>query len=373
MGAKGMRTLLAAVATVAGIALAGTASWAADPYKIGVILPLTGPTADYGADFRAGAALALDQINAEGGINGHPLELVYADSKNQAKDGVAEFRRLTSVDGIPAIITTMTGVVLPQFPLSRESKTAMMCVGAVSPEIRTGGPTVFSNYPLADDEETAIAEYAYNTLGHKEAAIIYENSAYGKGLSAVFIKRFKELGGKILAEEVIEKGGRDFHSQLTRLGATKPSLIVTYAYYAESALLVRQAAEVGIKAQFLSHGSVQNSAFADIAGSAANGFISGSPSLNPASPAVQKFVADYEAKYKKKPDLYGPYLYDAVRLFASAIKRGGYTKEGILKALKETKDFPAVAGSISFVDSNIAKLPLTFVRFEKGNWQPIKK
>ncbi|MGF7161038.1 branched-chain amino acid transport system substrate-binding protein [Rhodoligotrophos appendicifer] len=368
-----MKKIFAAAAAAAAMMLSTTGAFAEEPYKLGVILPLTGPTADYGADFRRGAALAEEQINAAGGIGGHPLELVYADSKNQAKDGVAEFRRLTAVDGIPAIISTMTGVVLPQFPLSRETDTPMMCVGAVSPEIRTGGPTVFSNYPLADDEEKEIAEFAFNKLGFKKAAIIYENSSYGKGLSSVFISRFKELGGEILAEEVIEKGGRDFRSQLTRLGATKPPLIVTYAYYAEAGLLVRQASEVGIKAQFLSHGSVQNSAFADIAGASANGFISGSPSLNPTSPAVQKFNSEYEAKYGKKPDLYGPYFYDAVRLYASAMERGGYTKEGILKALKETKDFAGVTGSISFVDSNIAKLPLTFMQFSDGVWKPIEK
>jgi branched-chain amino acid transport system substrate-binding protein len=106
------------------------------PYKIGIILPMTGPTADYGADFNRGAVLAEEEINASGGINGRPLKLVLGDSKNQPKDGVAEFRKLVEIDKVLAIISTMTGVILPQFALSRESKVPMMAVGAITPEIR---------------------------------------------------------------------------------------------------------------------------------------------------------------------------------------------------------------------------------------------
>ena len=92
-----------------------------------------------------------------------------------------------------------------------------------------------------------IAEYIIRKLGHKTAAIIYENSSYGKTLSSIFIEEFKKLGGTIFAEEVIEKGGRDFRSQITRIGATNPPVTVTYAYYAEGGLIVRQAAELGVK------------------------------------------------------------------------------------------------------------------------------
>ena len=256
-----------------------------EPYRIGIILPMTGSTADYGADFNRGAQLAEEEINAAGGINGRPIRLVHGDSKNSPRDGVAEFRRLVDVEKVPAIISTMTGVIVPQFPLSRETSTPMICVGAITPEIRKGGPTVFSNYPLADDEEKEIAEYIIKKLGHKTAAIIYENSSYGKTLSSIFIDEFKKMGGTILAEEVIEKGGRDFRSQITRIGATNPPVTVTYAYYAEGGLIVRQAAELGVKTQFISHGSIQNNSFAEIAGPAAEGFIIGLSELGRQCPA----------------------------------------------------------------------------------------
>jgi branched-chain amino acid transport system substrate-binding protein len=138
-----------------------------EPYRIGIILPMTGPTADYGADFNKGAVLAEEEINASGGIKGRPIKLILGDSKNQPKDGVAEFKRMVDIEKVPALISTMTGVILPQFAISRETNTPMMAVGAITPEIRKGGPTVFSNYPLADDEEREIAEYAVKTLGHK--------------------------------------------------------------------------------------------------------------------------------------------------------------------------------------------------------------
>src|SRR5581483_4074575 len=77
-----------------------------EPYKIGIILPMTGTTADYGADFNRGALLAEEEINAAGGIKGHPIKLVHGDSKNQPKDGVAEFKRLVEIEKVPAVIST---------------------------------------------------------------------------------------------------------------------------------------------------------------------------------------------------------------------------------------------------------------------------
>jgi branched-chain amino acid transport system substrate-binding protein len=363
--------LAGGLAVVPGTAHAQSAP--GEPYRIGIILPMTGTTADYGADFDRGAMLAEEEINAAGGVGGHPLRLVHGDSKNSPKDGVAEFKRLVEIEQVPAVISTMTGVIVPQFPLARETSTPMICVGAITPEIRKGGPTVFSNYPLADDEEKEIAEYIVNKLGQKSAAIISENSSYGKTLSAIFIEEFKKLGGTILAEEVIEKGGRDFRSQITRIGAQKPAVTVVYAYYAEGGLIVRQAAELGVKTQFVSHGSIQNQSFADIAGPAADGFISGSPRWDDDAPEVKAFIARYEKKYAKAPDLYGPYFYDAVRLYAAAMEKGGYSKEGILKGLKALKDFPGVNGRMSFDHGNVVLLPLRFVKFAGGKWVPIGK
>jgi len=359
--------------TVASVGPAQAQQAQGEPYRIGIILPMTGPTADYGSDFRKGAMLAEEEINAAGGIKGRPIKLVVGDSKNQPKDGVAEFKRLVEVEKIPVVISTMTGVILPQFALSAETGTPMMCVGATTPEIRKGGPTVFSNYPLADDEEREIAEYSIRVLGDTTAAIIYENSSYGKTMSGVFIDAYKKLGGKIVAEEVIEKGGRDFRSQITRIGATKPPLIVAYAYYAEAGLIVRQAAELGIKAQFIGHGSVQNKAFGEIAGAAGDGFISGSPRWDDNAPQVKAFIARYKTKYGTEPDLYGPYFYDAVRMIAAAIEAGGYTKDGIRTALKGLKDFPGVNGVMNFGPDNVVLLPARFVHFEGGEWVPIKK
>jgi branched-chain amino acid transport system substrate-binding protein len=352
---------------------AGAQAAKGEPYRIGIVLPLTGTAADYGADFKAGAVLAEEEINAAGGIKGRPVQLVYGDSKALPKDGVAEFKRLVSIEKVPAVISTVTGVILPQFPLVKETPTVLMCVGAVSPEIRKGGPFVFSNFPLADDEEREIAEFAYHKLGHKTAAIIYENSSYGKSLSKIFVDTFKSLGGTIVAEEIIEKGGRDFRSQVTRIGAAKPPLVAMYAYYAEAGLVVRQAAEVGLKTQFISHGAPQNQAFADIAGPAANGFISGAPRWDDNAPTVKDFVARYKKRYGKNPDLYGPYFYDAVRLIATAIERGGYTADGIRTGLKNLKDYPGVNGIMNFPADNVVQLPLRFTRFNNGKWEPFTK
>src|SRR5712671_6762670 len=110
---------LAGALAASGAALAQPAQ--GEPYRIGIILPMTGSTADYGTDFNRGALLAEEEVNAAGGIGGRPIKLVHGDSKNSANDGVAEFKRLVEVEKLPAIISTMTGVIVPQFPISRET------------------------------------------------------------------------------------------------------------------------------------------------------------------------------------------------------------------------------------------------------------
>src|SRR5436305_13545862 len=108
---------LAALFTLALGALAGaTPAYAqpgqGEPYKIGIILPMTGSTADYGTDFKRGAELGEEEINAKGGINGRPIKLEDGDSKQSPKDAAAEFKRLDDVERLPAIISTMTGVII---------------------------------------------------------------------------------------------------------------------------------------------------------------------------------------------------------------------------------------------------------------------
>ena len=126
-----MRHMLATLSLAAALAPAAVHAQQAqgEPYRLGIILPMTGTTADYGADFLKGATLAEEEINGAGGVKGRPIKLLQGDSKNQPKDGVAEFKRLVEVEKVPAIISTMTGVIVPQFPLSRETNTPMMCVG----------------------------------------------------------------------------------------------------------------------------------------------------------------------------------------------------------------------------------------------------
>jgi branched-chain amino acid transport system substrate-binding protein len=88
---------------------------------------------------------------------------------------------------------------------------------------------------------------------------------------------------------------------------------------------------------------------------------------------VKAFIEKYKKRWGKEPDLYGPYFYDAVRMYATAIEKGGYTNEGIRKALKDLKDFPGVSGKMTFGPDNVVLLPLKFVRFDNGNWVPIKR
>jgi branched-chain amino acid transport system substrate-binding protein len=187
-------------------------------------------------------------------------------------------------------------------------------------------------------------------LGYKEIAVLYINNEWGVGLKDVFEKEFENLGGKILISEGFEQDAKDFRTQLIKIKAKNPKVIFIPVYYIEAGLILKQAKELGIKAQFLSGDSIEKPEFIEIAGELAEGIIFGAPTYDPESKEslIKNFVDKYQSKFGKKPTVVAAHAYDATNIIALTLEKCEENATCIKDELYKIKDFPGVSGKTSF-------------------------
>jgi branched-chain amino acid transport system substrate-binding protein len=204
-----------------------------------------------------------------------------------------------------------------------------------------------------------MAKFSANNLKAKRAAILYDfNSDYSRGLYQFFKRSFTSQGGQIVSEQSYTQGDRDFSGQLTAIRAANPDVIYVPGYYGEVGVISNQTKQLGIKAPLLGGDGWDAPQLWQLGGASLNGnYISNHYSVDDPSPAIQKFVADYKARYNILPDALAALGYDSMKVLADAIKRAGTTESGKLRdAIGQTKAFPGVTGMITIdADRNAVK------------------
>ncbi len=345
---------------------------AEDTIKIGVIVPMTGTGAQWGERMSAGALLRAEEENAKGGVNGKKIEIIVCDHKGIPREGVACASKLVHVEHVPAFEVVYSGVVMATIPTANQNKTVLLNTAALNPAIRQGGKWIFSIMPLGDLEGKAQAEFVWNDLKLKKAAIMYINNAFGVSMSKVVKKEWENLGGTVLAYEAHSQGGTDFRTQLTKIKALKPEVIFLESYYMESGLIVKQASELGLSGvQWISYAGVQQPQFIKIAGQAAEGFICTVAGWDPEDP--RKIVRDYKKnikeKYNVKAEMYGAMTYDGIKLLAQIMRKHGTSAEDIRKGMHEVRDFEGVTGAaVNLDDEGMVVKKLTLNILKNGKW-----
>jgi branched-chain amino acid transport system substrate-binding protein len=188
------------------------------------------------------------------------------------------------------------------------------------------------------------------------------------GLADVFIEEFGKLGGTIVADESYSQGDTDFSAQLTSMRARNPQAIYVPGYYTEVGLIARQARSLGITAPLLGGDGWDSPALTEIGGDALNGsYLSNHYSVEDPSPAIQKFVADYRAKYGQTPDALAGLAYDSAMLLFDAMRRAGTTEPAAVRdALAATQNFAGVTGMITLDENRNAIKPAVVLKVENG-------
>jgi len=320
-----LRSSRRAVAGAAALMLAGSALAEA---VIGVSLPMTGPKALVGRNYKQGVELAVSEINAAGGVLGKPLEVVFQDDQGDNPNGaINAVNKLMQVDKVPVMIG-------PHYSVTQMATQKTYCNGKVVS--LTGGTSVAithsgCNYVIrtrSDDDvqAKALIDYAQKELkAGEKTAIFYANDDFGKSGQARVVAQMAALGLKPVAVESHNPSDKDYSAQLAKLEKTGAQLVILWAHDTDAALILRQAKQFGLKFKFA--GAVlSEDAFLKLAGSAAEGAMSASYFVpTDPNPAVQEFVKKYEAKFKMAPDVWSATYYDATILAAKAINEAKTT------------------------------------------------
>jgi branched-chain amino acid transport system substrate-binding protein len=328
---------------------AALAQASGEPVTIGVSGPLTGQNAQYGAQWKKGFDLALEEVNAKG-VKGRPLQYVFEDSQADPRQSVAIAQKFVSD---PKIV-----VELGDF-----SSTASMAASSIyqraglvqfgftnsHPNFTKGGDFMWSNSVSQADEQPRLAKYAAD-LGFKHVAVLYLNTDWGRSSQAIFTQSAKSLGVDVVASEGYQPDEKDFRSTLVRVRDAQPDAIVLISYYADGALITRQTRSVGLSQPIVASGSVYSPKFIELAGDAGNGVFTESNFFpGDARPEVQAFVTKFKAKYNEEPDDFNAVAYDTIILLAAVIDKYGLDRTAIRDGLAEIKDVPSVIyGKASF-------------------------
>jgi branched-chain amino acid transport system substrate-binding protein len=344
----GLRGALLAGA-VAGMAAAGPAA-AQEEVKIGALFGMTGPIANFMPPIVDAAQLAIDEVNAAGGVlDGRPLRLVIGDTQGVAQAAVDAATKLVNVENVPILVGALTSgaAIAAANSVAIPNKVVQISPTATAPEMTTlqDDDYVYRIVP-GDDYQGKILAKLVREKGYERVALTYANNDYGVGIANTFRRAFTELGGTITADQVHEPKKNSYRSELATLASGNPEALVLIAYAGESGItIVRQALENGFFDVFLGSDGMRDETLIDEIGEEnLHKAVFTAPTSPPDTSAKQKFEANYIARYESTAEKYFiAQTYDAVMLAALAIQKAGSTdRTAIRNALREVANPPGV-------------------------------
>ena len=348
---------------------------ASDTIKIGSCFELTGNVAVYGKSANSGLKLAVEEINAKGGVNGKKLEIIESDNKSEPSESGNAYTKLITQNKVVAIVGPATsGCVAAGTPICEGSKIPQIAPCATAPGITVNNgkvrPFTFRACFIDPFQGKVMAEFADKTLKVKNVAILKDSSSdYAKGLADVFRKTMEAKGNKIAAEEAYLAKDVDFKAALTKLKASNPDAIYVPGYYEEVSKIIKQARELGITVPMMGADGWESPKLAEIAGAAAlkDCYYVSAFSADDKDPSVQAYIKSYKAKYNATPDIFSMQGYNAGLILADALKRAnGGDGAALAKAIETTKDLPVASGKITFDANHDPVMAALIIDFKDG-------
>jgi len=319
-----------------------------DVVRVGAVLPLTGSAAIYGVSLKQGIDLAVETINALGGINGRKLEVIYEDSKGDARTGVSAFNKLNVVDRVPLVFGSLTSVILAIRPEADRQNVVLINTSAKSPVICVEENNFLFNLMLNGNVETAfMAKEFHREFPDEKIAVFYSNNAAGVHMKDRFVQDLSQFGNLNYITESYEIDVTDFRIQLDRIRRNGAKFGYLLAFSSkEFADILRQSKELGLDIQWYSYSAIETRETIELAREAANGVIYSYPKYNDA--LYSNFQAKFAEKYNSWADIYAITSYDAVHLIAKVMKEYGTTAIDIQKGLRSIDKFDGIFGNIEF-------------------------
>lgn len=343
------KSVIGSFVMAALLALTSCGAKETNEIKIGGIFPLSGAVAVYGVECKNGIDLAIEEINAAGGINGKNVVLISEDDEGNPDKTVNAYQKLTSKDGAKLIIGSLTsGCTQAITNRAQAQKVVQIAPAATAPAITDAGDYIFRACFIDPFQGRVGGKFSAETLNAKTAAILYDTgNDYSVGLTENFEAAFTQAGGKIVAKEAYTTNDKDFNAQLTKIKSANPDVVYLPDYYNVVALIAKQLRAQGIEAPIVGadgwDGILGNSS-AEVL----NGFYSNHYATDSTDPAVQAFVKKFNDKYNKDPNSFAALGYDSVYILKDAIiKAGSDDATAVKEALKAT-DGNYVTGHLTF-------------------------
>lgn len=364
---------LAIVVTAPGFSMVAKADEA--PIKLGIVAPMSGPNARYGAFSMHGADLAVKEINDAGGVNGHKIELYNADSQGTPVEGVSATRRLIDQDEVDFVIGDVSSsVTLAMQPVAEDAGVLLLNAASSNPKITYGAGVggfkwTYRNYPTDENRAYVVAKYAAEERGFTKFAVLSVDSDYGRSAIEFTKKYLPEFKGEILSEDYYKEGEVDFRSVLAKIRDGGAQAIIMYGLADTTPIIARQMVELGLagKVTLVGNGEFNTEKTIASAPTALEGAVEAAAWL-PAwdSPESKAFVEKFTTTYNEAPNNHAYVHWDTVNLLAAAVREAGsIEREAVRDALSKIK-YKSPVGEVTFDDHNQARLPMILLQIEDG-------
>ena len=362
---KSFAAALCFVLIMAGMAMA------ADVVKIGVYLPVTGGNAIGGQLEWDGVKLANKEAPT---VLGKKVELVFVDNKSDKVEAANAVKRLVEKEKVNAIIGTYgSSLAMAGGEVAEKAKTPMVGTSCTNPLVTQGKKFSFRVCFIDPFQGAGAAAFAKDVLKAKTAACLIEvTEDYSVGLASFFERNFTKNGGKIVAKLNYQKGDQDFTAQLTEIISKNPDVLYIPANFAEGAIIMRQASELGAKFKVLGGDAMDNPEIVKIGGKSVEGFsyttFAYAPEMPNMNPTQKKFTENWRKAFKgKEPNALAACGYDAYMIIIDAIKRAKSDDPvKIADALAATKGFAGVTGLTTINKSHDAEKSVGIMQIKNG-------
>lgn len=322
-----------------------TSAMMAEPINLGFIAPLTGDASSIGVNNRAAAELAVEEVNAAGGVNGRKINMVYEDGKCAPTEATNAANKLMNVDKVIAIDGAVCSSETASFaPTAMQNKVIVISPGSSAPNLSNTGKYFFRTYPSDAFQGKFAAEYAYNVLKARKVAVLYHVTDWGRGLKDKFVARFQELGGEITSVEGQPQESRDYRTSLTKVKDANADLIYMPLYPDGATVAIKQYHDFGMQTPIYGGDTFADPKLQKSISSMASNVIY--------SEVITPTNAEFAAKMKTKTNsdqvgIASAQAYDNVKILAAAIAQVGTDPDKLADAIR-AMHVQGVSGEISF-------------------------
>ncbi|WP_291299530.1 ABC transporter substrate-binding protein [Desulfosporosinus sp. BICA1-9] len=325
-----------------------------EPYKIGAVLDISGNSSSLGVPERDTLLMMVEQLNAKGGVKGHPIELTIMDNKSDETESVLAVKTLIEKGALAILGASSSGTSMAMIKTVESEKVPMISLAAASSIVEPTSERQWV-YKTAQSDIVMISKIiSYlkkNNLNN--VAFLYMNNSFGDNGKKAISAAVKDSGINIVAEEKFDANDKDMTPQLTKVKASGAQVAIVWAIPPSASILTKNFKDIGLAIPLIHSHGVGNQKFIDLAQGAADGALlpigklsvaQQIPDNDPQKKVLESYIADYAKKYNAEPNSFGGYAWDAFNLLVSALEKAGPDRVAIREELEKTQGFVGISG-----------------------------